>query len=175
MDNDVYPIHQTLGAATAAEQSAVFFENIANENTTSSRHLIIHEVMGRNCGWLTAASAQKYREKLSKRIFLPELLISRDRWDVDAVYIPELEIDFEAEYTRLKNRMNEKDSINIFLSEGAGTETIVSEMEAAGQEVIRDAFGHVALDTIQPGKWFAGQLKEMRIKIMHSDLLNLTG
>mgnify|MGYP002725492166 CR=1 FL=1 len=160
VDNDVYPIHQTLGAATAAEQSAVFFENIANENTTSSRHLIIHEVMGRNCGWLTAASAQKYREKLSKRIFLPELLISQDRWDVDAVYIPELEIDFEAEYTRLKNRMNEKDSINIFLSEGAGTETIVSEMEAAGQEVIRDAFGHVALDTIQPGKWFAGQLKD---------------
>ena len=54
VDNDVYPISQTLGAYTAAEQGAIFFENLSNENTTSSRQLIIHEVMGRNCGWLTA-------------------------------------------------------------------------------------------------------------------------
>ena len=33
VDNDVYPIAQTLGAWTAAEQGAVFFENIVNENT----------------------------------------------------------------------------------------------------------------------------------------------
>ena len=46
VDNDVFPITQTLGAWTAAEQGAVFFENIANENTTSTRQLIIHEVMG---------------------------------------------------------------------------------------------------------------------------------
>ena len=54
VDNDVFPITQTLGAWTAAEQGALFFENIVNENTTSARQLIIHEVMGRNCGWLTA-------------------------------------------------------------------------------------------------------------------------
>ena len=53
VDNDVFPIEQTLGAWTAADQGAIFFENIANENTTSTRHLIIHEVMGRHCGWLT--------------------------------------------------------------------------------------------------------------------------
>ena len=57
IDNDVFPINQTLGAWTAAEQGAKFFENIVNENTTSDRQLIIHEVMGRNCGWLTAATA----------------------------------------------------------------------------------------------------------------------
>ena len=57
VDNDVVPVKQTLGAWTAAEQGAIFFENIANENTTSRRQLIIHEVMGRNCGWLTAATA----------------------------------------------------------------------------------------------------------------------
>ena len=48
VDNDVYPIQQTLGAWTAAEQGAVFFENIANENTTSTRQLIIH-VMHKSC------------------------------------------------------------------------------------------------------------------------------
>ena len=65
VDNDVFPIAQTLGAWTAAEQGAIFFENVANENTTSDRQLIIHEVMGRHCGWLTAATALEYRKRLN--------------------------------------------------------------------------------------------------------------
>ena len=81
VDNDVYPIFQTLGASTAAEQSAVFFENVANENTTSTRQLIIHEVMGRHCGWLTAQTARDYRARLEQRKFLPELLVSKDQWE----------------------------------------------------------------------------------------------
>ena len=47
--------------------------------------------------------------------------------------------------------------MNIFLSEGAGLETIVREMESNGEEVPRDAFGHVRLDEINPGQWFAKQ------------------
>ena len=160
VDNDVTPITQSLGAWTAAEQGAIFFENIANENTTSTRQLIIHEVMGRHCGWLTAATAREYRSRLGKRRFLPELLISRERWDVDAVYVPELTIDFSAEVERLRRRMDEKDGVNIFLSEGAGVEMIVAEMEAAGEDVPRDPFGHVRLDDIQPGQWFAKQFTE---------------
>ncbi|MBJ80547.1 MAG: pyrophosphate--fructose-6-phosphate 1-phosphotransferase [Myxococcales bacterium] len=157
VDNDVFPITQTLGAWTAAEQGALFFENVANENTTSARQLIIHEVMGRNCGWLTAATAQAYRKRLSKRDFLPGILVEKSRWDVDAVYLPEVEIDIGAEAKRLRQRMDEKDSVNIFLSEGAGVESIVAEMEAKGEEVVRDAFGHVRLDEINPGQWFGKQ------------------
>jgi pyrophosphate--fructose-6-phosphate 1-phosphotransferase len=160
VDNDVTPITQSLGAWTAAEQGAIFFENIANENTTSTRQLIIHEVMGRHCGWLTAATAREYRSRLGKRRFLPELLISRERWDVDAVYVPELTIDFSAEVERLRRRMDEKDGVNIFLSEGAGVKMIVAEMEAAGEDVPRDPFGHVRLDDIHPGQWFAKQFTE---------------
>ena len=160
MDNDVYPITQTLGAWTAAEQGAIFFENIANENTTSSRQLIIHEVMGRHCGWLTAYTAKEYHDRLKKRNFLPELLIDQQRWDVDAVYIPEMDIDFDSECKRLKALMDEKDSVNIFLSEGAGTNIIIKEMDAAGETVERDAFGHVALDTLNPGQWFAKQFTD---------------
>jgi diphosphate-dependent phosphofructokinase len=155
VDNDVYPIAQTLGAWTASEQGAIFFENIANENTTSTRQLIIHEVMGRNCGWLTAHTARDYRKRLDHRTFFPEMLLSRDKWDIDAVYIPEADFEFQVEATRLKKRMDEKDGINIFLSEGAGLDTIVREMEAQGEEVPRDAFGHVRLDEINPGQWFA--------------------
>ena len=157
VDNDIYPIVQALGAWTAAEQGAVFFENIANENTTSTKQLLIHEVMGRHCGWLTAATAEAYRNHLDTKEFIPELLINKERWDIDAIYIPELTIDFEREVERLKKRMDEKDGVNIFLSEGAGIDTIVHEMETRGEAVPRDAFGHVRLDEINPGQWFAKQ------------------
>ena len=160
VDNDVYPIQQTLGAWTAAEQGAIFFENITNESTTSSRQLIIHEVMGRNCGWLTAFSAFEYRKRLNTRKFLPDLLLSQDRWDVHAVYIPETPIDINAEANRLGKIMDEKDCVNIFLSEGAGIDSIVAEMESNGKDIRRDAFGHVRLDEINPGQWFAKRFAE---------------
>jgi len=160
VDNDVFPITQTLGAFTAAEQGAIFFENISNENTTSSRQLIIHEIMGRDCGWLTAYTAKEYRDRLSKREFLPAVLIDRSRWDIDAVYVPEMPIDFNAECERLIKRMDEKDSVNIFISEGAGTDTIINELESEGKKVERDAFGHVALDSLNPGQWFAKQFTD---------------
>ncbi len=155
VDNDVYPIAQSLGAWTAAEQGALFFENIANENTTSTRQLIIHEVMGRNCGWLTAATAVEYRDRLLKKEFVPELLLTQEKWDIDAVYIPEMKFDLSNEMKRLNKRMDKKDGVNIFFSEGAGVNEIVSEMAAGGADIPRDAFGHVKLDLINPGQWFA--------------------
>ncbi|HIM86422.1 MAG TPA: pyrophosphate--fructose-6-phosphate 1-phosphotransferase, partial [Candidatus Poseidoniales archaeon] len=155
VDNDVVPVKQALGAWTAAEQGAIFFENISNENTTSRRQLIVHEVMGRHCGWLTAATAYEYRKLLESRNFLPELFISKQRWDVHAVYVPEMDIDFQKESARLRKCMDENDCVNIFLSEGAGRDTIVREIESQGKEVPRDSFGHVRLDEINPGQWFA--------------------
>ena len=160
VDNDVFPVTQTLGAWTAADQGAIFFENLANENTTSTRQLIIHEVMGRNCGWLTAQTAKYYRERISQRRFLPEILIDKKRWDIDAIYIPETDFDFKSEVDRLKHVMDKKDGVNIFLSEGAGLDTIVREIENSGEEVPRDAFGHIRLDEINPGQWFAKQFSQ---------------
>ena len=160
IDNDVIPVKQTLGAWTAAEQGAIFFQNIVNENTTSSRQLIIHEVMGRHCGWLTAATAHEYRNLLKEMESLSDLFISKNRWDIHAVYIPEKDINFQKESIRLRKCMDENDCVNIFLSEGAGMETIIRELESQGTEVPRDAFGHVRLDDINPGQWFADQFAE---------------
>ena len=159
IDNDVFPIHQTLGAYTASEQGAIFFNNIVNENTTSSRQLIIHEVMGRNCGWLTAATAYEYRQLLKNKEFIPELMIDKKRWDIHAIYLPEKEIDFNKECNRLNTIMNKYDCVNIFLSEGAGLDTIIKEMELNNEEIKYDAFGHIRLDEINPGQWFAKNLK----------------
>ena len=73
VDNDVFPIKQSLGAWTAAEQGARYFWNVVAENNANPRMLIVHEVMGRSCGWLTAATAQEYRKLLDRAEWLPEL------------------------------------------------------------------------------------------------------
>ena len=160
IDNDVYPINQTLGAVTAAEQTKLFFENIVNENTTSTRQLIIHEVMGRNCGWLTAYSAFLYQESWKNKIFIPEILVDKVKWAVHGIYIPELDYDFKKEFIRLKNIMDKYDCVNIFFSEGAGLNEIISDMKSNKKNIKYDAFGHVRLDEINPGKWFSNIFKK---------------
>lgn len=157
IDNDVVPIVQTLGAVSAAEQGALFWENAVNEQSASPRILLIHEVMGRDCGWLCAATAAEYRKRLKSQKFLVDADYSMDLLDIDAVYVPEVPIDLDAEAQRLAAAMDRKDCVSIFLSEGAGVGDIMAEMQSRGEEVQRDAFGHVRIDTINPGQWFAEQ------------------
>jgi pyrophosphate--fructose-6-phosphate 1-phosphotransferase len=161
IDNDVYPIKQSLGAWTAAEEGAQFFANVVAEHNANPRMLIVHEVMGRNCGWLTAYTAHVYNDYLHELDFVPLMGLSRERKDVHAIFVPEMEVDIQAEAKRLREVMNSIDCVNIFISEGAGLDTIVKEMEAKGQAVPRDAFGHVKLDAVNPGKWFAEQFADM--------------
>ncbi len=160
IDNDVFPISQTLGADTAAEQGSIFFENIVNENTTSRRQLIIHEIMGRNCGWLTAYTAKYYRKKLDKKIFLTNNGLKKEQWDIHAVYIPEIGIDTKVESLRLKKIMDKYDCVNVFLSEGAGIDNIVKDLELKGKKLNRDAFGHLRLDELNPGKWYSDKIAQ---------------
>jgi len=161
VDNDVIPVKQTLGAWTAAEQGARYFQNVVAENNSNPRMLIVHEVMGRSCGWLTAATALDYRKLLESSEWLPELGLDKAAFDIHGVFIPEMAIDIAAEAERLRAVMDNVDCVNIFVSEGAGVAEIVAQMQAKGEEVPRDAFGHVKLDAVNPGKWFGEQFAQM--------------
>ena len=161
IDNDVYPIKQSLGAWTAAEEGANYFHNVVAEHNANPRMLIVHEVMGRNCGWLTAYTAKVYREKLFNMDFLTEIGLSKVRKDIHAIYVPEMAIDLNSEAARLREIMNDIDNVNIFISEGAGVNSIVKEMENAGEEIPRDAFGHIKLDAVNPGAWFGKQFAKL--------------
>jgi diphosphate-dependent phosphofructokinase len=161
VDNDVIPVRQTLGAATAAEQGAVFFENAINEQSTNPRMLLIHEVMGRHCGWLTAATAETYRKRLKKQKFVPGFGLPMAYKDIDAIYVPEMQVDLDSEAKRLLKVMDDEDCVTIFLSEGAGVADIVAEMRARGEEPEKDAFGHVKIDKINPGAWFGKRFADM--------------
>ena len=161
IDNDVYPIAQSLGAWTAADEGAHHFSNIVSEHSSNTKMLIVHEVMGRHCGWLTAATAVSYRSLLDQMQWIPELGVARENREVHAVYVPELEIDLTAEARRLSSIMNTVGNVNIFLSEGAGVDSIVEEMRSRGEEIPLDPFGHVKIDKINPGAWFADQFAPM--------------
>ena len=157
VDNDVVPIRQSLGAWTAAEVGACFFDNVSNEQTAAPRTFVIHEVMGRHCGWLTAATARAYIEQSRGNEYVDGLMMNAELKSIDGLYLPELEFDLEQESARLKRVMEERGTVTIFVSEGAGMNTIIAEREAAGDTVKRDAFGHVKLDTINVGGWFQNQ------------------
>ena len=173
IDNDVYPIKQSLGAWTAAEEGAKFFLNVVKENSANPRALTVHEVMGRNCGWLTYKTAQVDRKMLKDKIkFLPEFNLTMERQDVHAVYVPECKIDFKAEAKRLMPIMDKWDSVNIVVSEGAGVKDIIAEMKKRGEEVPVDAFGHPRLDKVNVGQYvgkrFGELLKAEKVQVFKS-------
>jgi diphosphate-dependent phosphofructokinase len=157
IDNDIVPIRQSLGAWTAAEQGALFARNIIAEHSTNPRMLIVHEVMGRNCGWLTAMTALAHHHWVRLAKFAEWLDNAAIRWDVHGIFLPERPFDIAEETKRLRRIMDEQDCVNLFVSEGAGVSEIVAAMEAAGEDVPRDPFGHVQLDKVNPGQWFAKQ------------------
>lgn len=157
VDNDVVPIRQSLGAWTAAEVGADFFDNVSNEQTAAPKTLVIHEVMGRHCGWLTAATARAYIQKTSANEYVEGFMMNADLKRIDGLYLPEMVFDIEAEGERLRTSMEKTGQVTLFVSEGAGLDAIVAEREAAGETVKRDAFGHVKIDTINVGGWFQKQ------------------
>ena len=165
IDNDVYPIKQSLGAWTAAEEGANFFMNVVKENSANPRALTIHEVMGRNCGWLTYKTAQVYRKMLksmaAKGLFLDAFGQTMGRQDVHAVYVPESKIDFKSEAKRLQAVMDKWDAVNIFVSEGAGVKDIIAEMKKRGETVPVDAFGHPRLDKVNVGQYIGKRFGEL--------------
>ncbi|MCI7551579.1 MAG: pyrophosphate--fructose-6-phosphate 1-phosphotransferase, partial [Arcanobacterium sp.] len=93
--------------------------------------------------------------------WVPSAGLSAERWDVHAVYIPEITYDLDVEGSRLRKVMDEIGNVNIFLSEGAGVNEIIAELLEEGIEVERDPFGHVKLDTINPGQWFASKFSQI--------------
>lgn len=161
IDNDIVPIRQSLGAWTAAEQGARYFQNVVSEHGASSRMLIVHEIMGRHSGWLTAATTRDYLRFVEGGLFIPGLGHHEERWSVHGVYLPEIELDLNAEADRLRGVMDRLGNVNLFVSEGACVESVIAEMTSRGEPVERDPFGHVKLDKVNVGAWFGKRFAAM--------------
>ena len=105
----------------------------------------------------TAATAKAYVEKTKNNEYAEGLMMNSQLKNIDAVYLPEMAFDFQQDGERLRKIMEKHSFVTIFVSEGAGLDAIVAEREAAGEQIKRDAFGHVKIDTINVGNWFSKQ------------------
>lgn len=133
IDNDLALTDHTPGFGSAAKYIGTSVKEIIRDGwslETEHGQVVIVEIMGRNAGWLTGASA------LSK---------GEDCDGPDLIYLPEIPFDVENFKARVKELLTKKSSIVVCVSEGIKTADgkYVCELDSYADYV--DAFGHKQL------------------------------
>jgi 6-phosphofructokinase 1 len=133
IDNDLALTDHTPGYGSAAKYIGTSVKEIIRDSwslETTSGQVIIVEVMGRNAGWLTGATA---------------LAKGEDCDGPDAIYLPELPFDMDAFIKKIKALLKTKASVVVAVSEGIRTKDgkYISELGSTIEYV--DAFGHKQL------------------------------
>ena len=131
IDNDLAVTDHTPGFGSAAKFIAATMKEIIRDGLVYDYPTVtIVEIMGRNAGWLTGATA---------------LAKSEDCDGPDLIYLPEVPFDVEKFLTKVKDLLNKKASIVIAVSEGIklADGRYVCELGSVGDYV--DAFGHKQL------------------------------
>ena len=126
IDNDLYGTDHCPGFASAARYLATSTMEVYQDATVyDTPQITILEVMGRNAGWLTAATS----------------LANIKGTGPDLIYLPELPINFEDIKEDVENVLKTKNKVILAVSEGVHTEDGKLLPELVG-EVAVDAFGH---------------------------------
>ena len=128
IDNDLVGIDHSPGFGSAAKYIALAVKNVAYDTSIYSiKSVHIIEAMGRNAGWLTAASA-----------------LARDGDSVapHLIYLPEIPFSVDKFVEDVKGKLNEFNSVIVVVSEGIKDEN-GNYISARGDNV--DKFGHVML------------------------------
>lgn len=89
IDNDLYITDHCPGYGSAARYAAISAAELANDASALPIHVVVMELMGRNAGWITAASAMASRlTNCAQLVYLPELGVDMDRLlsDVERQY-----------------------------------------------------------------------------------------
>lgn len=133
IDNDLALTDHTPGYGSAAKYIATSTKEVIRDGLGFSykkKLVTIVEIMGRNAGWLTGASA------LSK---------GEDCDGPDLIYLPELVFDVDKFIAKVRKLLEKKDVVVVAVSEGIKTRDgkYVSELGVGSDYV--DAFGHKQL------------------------------
>ena len=126
IDNDLFGTDHCPGFGSAAKYIATScMEIYPDANVYDTGTVVIVEIMGRNAGWLTAASA----------------LASHMGGGPDLIYLPEQPFDLEAAMAQIKEVYDKRNNCLVALSEGIMDKNgkFIAEY---GQDVATDAFGH---------------------------------
>ena len=129
IDNDLNVTDHSPGYGSAAKYVATSLMELYHDATVYDTKMItVVEIMGRNAGWLTAASA----------------LAQSKGQGPDLIYLPELPFDLDDFYTQVLDVLNTKGKVIVAVSEGIKTKEgkYIPEIYA---DLKRDAFGHAQL------------------------------
>ena len=131
IDNDLMVTDHTPGYGSAAKFVATVMKEIILDATVyGTNYVTIVEIMGRNAGWLTAASA---------------LARGEDCDGVDLICLPEIPFTVEGFIKKVEQMQRNKESIVIAVSEGVKLPDgrYVCELSDTVRDV--DSFGHKKL------------------------------
>lgn len=133
IDNDLALTDHTPGFGSAAKYIGASTKEIIRDAlglTYNKPMITIIEVMGRNAGWLTGATALAKTEECE---------------GPDLIYLPEVPFDIDKFLKKVKDLLKKKHSIVISVSEGIrlADGRYVCELSGGGDYV--DAFGHKQL------------------------------
>lgn len=89
IDNDLNITDHSPGYGSAARYAAISSAELALDAAALPIHVVVMELMGRNAGWITAASAMASRlTNCNQLVYLPELTVDMDKMlaDIENVY-----------------------------------------------------------------------------------------
>lgn len=131
IDNDLMETDHTPGYGSAAKFVATCVKEIVRDVAIYDvKSVTLVEIMGRNAGWLTAASA---------------LAKGADCEGADLIYLPELPFDTESFLEKIVELQKTKKSLVVALSEGIKTADGRYVCESSAGEQTEDVFGHKQL------------------------------
>ena len=145
IDNDLALTDHTPGYGSAAKYIATSTKEVIRDGLGFSykKNLVtIIEIMGRNAGWLTGASA------LSK---------GEDCDGPDLIYLPEIPFDIEDFIQRVRALLETKSTVVVAVSEGIRLKDGRYVCEVFGGSDYVGAFGHVQLTG--SGNYLAGVIR----------------
>lgn len=131
VDNDLAYTDHSPGFGSAAKFVATSMKEIIRDSSVyDMKSVTIVEIMGRNAGWLTAASA---------------LAAGADCDGTDMIFLPETTFDLDAFIRRIAEKQKEKGNLVIAVSESlkVADGRFVCELADSAQE--EDSFGHKRL------------------------------
>ena len=144
IDNDLAVTDHTPGFGSAAKYIAATTKEIIRDGLVYDYPVVsVIEVMGRNAGWLTAATA---------------LAKGEDCEGVDLIYLPEVTFDIDKFIKKVGELLKEERSVVIAVSEGVKVADGRYVCELSDHVDYVDAFGHKQL--AGTARYLAGKVAE---------------
>ena len=130
IDNDLWGTDHCPGYGSAARYIATsIMEVYQDAHVYDQGQITVLEIMGRNAGWLTAASA----------------LAKHAGYGPDLIYLPELPFDMEKFLDEVNDLYKKQKNVIIAVSEGIKDKDGKYISEYGAELAYKDSFGHVQL------------------------------